>query len=262
MKIMKWTLLDDKTAPIITAEKHINSRHGNENACSLPETCVIFEIGIALRFLESNFETITLFEKLPCFLEDSKCISIRGNKNVCFTRGGYGAPAAVDTLETIRALGVKRIVIVGMCGGFADGINVGNVIVPSKVLCEEGTSFHYFENIEFAEPDMSLFDRAESYFSDKFKVTTNATVTSDSFYRQTFAKEKFWREKGCVGVDMESSALLSVSKYYSLPAVSILLCSDKHPISEQDTEWGWGDKNFKQTRENFIRQSVMFALQL
>lgn len=259
---MKWTLSSDYSAPIITAEKHINSQHGSANICSLPQTCVIFEIGMALRFIESNFQTKTLFEKLPCFLEDSKCISINGNKKVCFTRGGYGAPAAVDTLETIRALGVKRIVIVGMCGSFAENINVSNVIVPKKVLCEEGTSFHYFENIEFAEPDAFLFNKAKSYFSDKFEVSTNFTVTSDAFYRQTFAKEVLWREKGCVGVDMESSALLSVSRYYSIPAVSILLCSDKHPISENDAEWNWGNTNFKGARENFIRQSVMFALQL
>ena len=35
-------------------------------------------------------------------------------------------------------------------------INVGSVIIPNKILCEEGTSFHYLEHIEFAEPDPSL----------------------------------------------------------------------------------------------------------
>lgn len=258
---MNWKLPNDNTTPVITAEKHVNSKHGKMETCSLPETCVIFEIGMALRFIESNFQTITIFEKLPCFLEDSKCISIKGNENVCFTRGGYGAPAAVDTLETIRALGVKRIVIVGMCGGFSDSIHVGSVLIPNKVLCEEGTSFHYFEDIEFIEPDRSLFYNSISYFSNHFEVLTDSAVTSDAFYRQTFAKEAMWREKGCVGVDMESSALLSVSRHYSIPAVSILLCSDKHPISENDASWDWGDTNFKATREKFVRQSVMFALQ-
>ncbi|GKI14520.1 hypothetical protein CE91St44_10050 [Oscillospiraceae bacterium] len=259
---MKWTFSKDNTEPIITAEKHIQSQHGRAGVGPLPQTCVIFEIGMALKFIESNYETIPLFDELPCFLENSKCFMIKGNNDVCFTRGGYGAPAAVDTLETVRALGVKRIVIVGMCGGFADSIDVCNVIVPNKVLCEEGTSYHYFEDIEFAKPDPLLFNKARSYFSGSFNVSTNSTVTSDAFYRQTFYKEAFWREKGCVGVDMESSALLSVSRYYSIPAVSILLCSDKHPLSETDTGWAWGNSNFKETRESFVRQSVKFALQL
>ena len=259
---MKWTPSNDNTAPVITAEKHIHSRHIHADTGSLPQTCVIFEIGMALKLLETSYETVTLFDKLPCFLEDSQCIAIKGNNHVCFTRGGYGAPAAVDTLETIRALGAKRIVIVGMCGGFADNINVCDVIVPNKVFCEEGTSFHYFEDIQFAEPDVFLFNKAKFYFSSKFNVSTSPTVTSDAFYRQTFAKEAYWREKGCVGVDMESSALLSVSRYHSIPAVSILLCSDKHPLSENETAWNWGNADFRKIRENFVKQAVMFALQL
>lgn len=259
---MQWTLSNDQTEPIITAAKHIKSRHVCTNTSSLPETCVIFEMGKALSFIESNFETITLFEELPCFLDSHKCLLIKGNNNVCFTRGGFGAPAAVDTLETVLALGVKRILVVGMCGGFADGIDVGKVVIPDKILCEEGTSYHYFEKIEFAEPDRVLFDQAKAYFFNEFEISTQATVTSDSFYRQTFAKESFWRERGCVGVDMESSALLSVCKYYAIPAVSILLCSDKHPLHENDKGWEWGNINLKKMRENFIKQAVMFAIQL
>lgn len=259
---MKWKLPDDSTAPVITAEEHVKSRHIKKESCMLPETCVIFEIGMALKFVEANFKTITLLETLPCFLEGSVCISIEGHEGVCFTRGGYGAPAAVDTLETVRALGVKCVIVVGMCGGFSDSTNVGNVLIPHKILCEEGTSFHYFDNIEFAEPDRSLYNKGRAYFSNAFEVLTDDAVTSDAFYRQTYAKEAKWREKGCVAVDMESSALLSVSKYYSIPAVSILLCSDKHPLSENDVKWDWGNLGFKETREEFVRQSVNFALQL
>ena len=259
---MNWTLPNDNTAPVITAEKHIHNRYGNTHFDALPKTCVIFEIGMAMDFLESNFQTITLFEKLPCFLEDSRCISIKENETVCFTRGGYGSPAAVDTLETVRALGARRIIVVGMCGGFGEKINVGSVIIPNKILCEEGTSFHYLEHIEFAEPDPALFTKASACFSDRFETSTEPTVTSDAFYRQTYAKEALWREKGCVAVDMESSALLSVSRYYSLPAVSILLCSDRHPVSENSTEWNWGNSSFKEIREQFVRQVVQFALHL
>lgn len=247
---------------VITAEKHIASQHGSSITNRLPKTCVIFEIGMAMEFIENNFETIELLDKLPCFLENPKCIAIKDNPNVCFTRGGYGAPAAVDTLETVKALGVKQVIIVGMCGGFSENINVGDVVIPSRIYSEEGTSQHYFENILFASPDKELFNKAENYFLGTFNLTTNATVTTDAVYRQTLAKEALWRKNGCVGVDMESSALLAVSKYYSIPAVSILLCSDKHPLNENDKSWEWGDINFRETRKNFIRQSVMFALQL
>lgn len=257
---MEWTLRNDVTMPIITAEKHVKSGHGSCNACALPETCVIFEIGMAMNYVEDNFETYTLSERLPCFLENPKCVAIKSNPSVCFTRGGYGAPAAVDTLETVRALGVERVIVVGMCGVFAKDVSVGDVIIPNRILSEEGTTRHYFEKMEFALPDSKLSEKAKSCFQDQFHVWTDATVTSDAVYRQTFAKEAFWRAKGCVGVDMEASALLAVSHYYSTPAVSVLLASDKHPLSEAENHWEWGNENFQEMRKNFIRQSVLFSL--
>lgn len=262
---MNWRLENDNTDAIITSEKLLLSEHGGAKNISnekLPETCVLFEIGVGIRFIEENYETITIIEQLPCFLENPKCIMIKDNLNVCFVRGGYGAPAAVDTLETIRALGVKRIIVVGMFGGFGNDISVGDLVIPNKILSEEGTSHHYFENFEFAIPDKELFEKAQSFFKGKFSMGTDATVTTDAVYRQTFAKEALWREKGCVGVDMESSALLAISKYYSIPAVSLLLCSDKHPIDKNDIQWSWGDVDFREVRKNFIRQVVEFSLKL
>ncbi len=259
---MQWTLPGDDSPPVISAQKHIDSRHGGGRVGALPETCVIFEMGAALGFMEKEYKTVTLYDSLPCFLEKPKCISINGRADVCFTRGGYGAPAAVDTLETVRALGVKRVVVVGMCGGFGENINVCGVIVPHKVLCEEGTSHHYFECVDSVAPDEALFKKAKAYFSEEFDVSEEPTVTSDAFYRQTFNKEALWREKGCVGVDMESSALLSVCRYYSMPAVTILLCSDKHPMTVDARDWSWGNADFRATREAFMRKSVAFALQI
>ncbi len=258
--MMKWTLANDRTSPVITAERHIHSPHGSASEIILPNTCVIFEMGKAMSYLKTHYDTTVLVERLPCFIADSACISLKGNENLCFVHGGYGAPAAVDLLETILALGVQQVIVAGMCGGFGVNIQVGDVVIPQRILCEEGTSHHYYEEIEYAVADQSLFNHAVSGFADKFTVISADTVTTDSFYRQTYAKEAYWREKGCVGVDLESSALLAVGRYYSIPAVSILLCSDKHPLSETQAGWTWGNADFSATRQDYIRQVVQFAL--
>jgi purine-nucleoside phosphorylase len=258
---MNWFYVNDNTLPIISAKKHVNSSHGNCNIEKLPDTCVIFEIGMALHHIESTYKTKTLIEKLPCFLENPKCIVIDGYDNVCFTRGGYGAPAAVDTLETIHALGVKKVVVIGMCGVFSNQVDVGDVIIPHKILSEEGTSHHYFANHKYSEPNKQLFENAVEFFKDEFNTLTDAIVTSDAVYRQTFLKEALWREEDCVAVDMESSALLAVSKYYDIPAVSILLASDKHPISDKDVDWSWGNNDFEMIRSKFVDKCVTFSLE-
>lgn len=84
---------------------------------------------------------------------------------------------------------------------------------------------------------------------------------SAHYGRKAYWKQPRRRESGCAGVDMETSALLSVSQYYSMPAVAVLLCSDKHPVSENAGDWTWGETSFKELRENFVRQTVKFASQ-
>ena len=57
----------------------------------------------------------------------------------------------MDTIETLAVLGVKRVVTVGMCGGFSEQVAVGDILVPDKAFVEEGTSLHYYEQIDFAQ---------------------------------------------------------------------------------------------------------------
>lgn len=253
-----WYQPEDNTSPVITAREHVRSIHGGASKL-LPETCVIFEIGMAMRYLQKHFSTRVLAKRLPCFLENPSCLALRQNDRVCFTQGGYGAPAAVDTLETLHALGVRRVILAGMCGVFAPEIEVGDVLIPYRVLSEEGTSRHYTENVRFAVPHQALFHSAANFFEQRFRVHTHATVTSDAVYRQTFYKEALWREQGCVGVDMEASAILTVSFSYGIPAVCILLASDRHPLSPQEKKWDWGAPDFAEIRKSFVEQVVTFA---
>ena len=58
-------------------------------------------------------------------------------------------------------------------------------------------------------------------------------------YRQTFRKEQLWRERGAVGVDMETSAVFSVSQYLGLRAAALLMASDLHPSSPDAPKWQW-----------------------
>lgn len=64
-------------------------------------------------------------------------------------------------------------------------------------------------------------------------------ISTDAVYRQTFYKERLWREKGAVGVDMETSALFSVGSCLGLQTASILIASDRHPLTEDGAGWEW-----------------------
>lgn len=228
-----WRLLNDQSDPIIKAKDQINSAH-RECHLKLPETAIVFFMSKGVEYLCETCRAKLLPELFPRFL--NRCpIWVIEDDNVCFLDGGRGAPQACDTVETLAALGVKNIIAVGMCGAFDPRVEVGQIIAPSMAFVEEGTSLHYYQSIEYSAPDGELLDIAAS----QSQVSVYPIVSTDAVYRQTFEKERHWREKGAAAVDMETSAVFSVSRYLGLKAVGLLMISDVHPIHPGDPKWDW-----------------------
>ena len=228
-----WCLLNDQSDPIIKAKDQINSAHRECNL-NLPETAIVFFMSKGVEYLCENYEAKKYPELFPRFLNRCPIWEIEDDK-ICFLDGGRSAPQACDTVETLAALGVKNLIAVGMCGAFDPRVEAGQIIAPNLAFVEEGTSLHYYQSIECSTPDGKLLDIAAS----QLQVSTYPIVSTDAVYRQTFEKERLWREKGAVGVDMEMSVVFSVSRYLGLKAVGLLMISDIHPLNPGDPKWEW-----------------------
>ncbi len=248
-----WYFPEDKTAPVFTAENHIRRHYPPGQCPQLPEKTVLFCLGKGLPVLQERFETETVLEKLTGFITHTPVYRVKGYGGVCFLHGGYGAPQAATTLESFHALGVREVLLVGLCGAFAEGLQVGDVVVPPSILSEEGTSRHYLEDPGFipvprpqGKPALEDFLRGKG-----FTVTEQDTVTTDAPYRQTFYKEALWRGQGCVGVDMEASAVMALCGYYGMKGTVALMASDKHPLHGGDKPWVWGSVDYNALRDDF-----------
>ena len=228
-----WCYKDDHSAPTITAQAQINSAHRGCHL-QLPGTAIIFFMGKCIDYIREKYHARELPEPFPRFLNHCPVWEI-SEYQLCFLDGGRGAPQACDTVETLAALGVRNILAVGMFGAFDPRINPGEVITPEKVFVEEGTSLHYYDSIEFSQPDAELLQIC----SNGLQIRTYPIVSTDAVYRQTFFKEQLWRDKGAVGVDMETSAVFSVSRYLGLRTAAILMASDLHPLDPGDSKWEW-----------------------
>lgn len=143
-----WCLPKDDSKAVITAQDQIHSAH-RECHLQLPETAILFFMGKATDYLISQYNATELPEPLPRFLNSCPIWEI-GKFQLCFADGGRGAPQAVDTIETLAALGVRNIISVGMCGAYDEVVHVGEIIAPQKAFVEEGTSLHYYEDIEYS----------------------------------------------------------------------------------------------------------------
>lgn len=247
-----WKYKEDNTKPILTVQAHLSSEH--KSVCdNLPETAILFYMHSGVDYTKLKYKTKLIAKRFPRFLYACPIYRFK-DSNVCFLDGGRGAPQAVDTLETLAALGVKNIITVGMFGAFGESVDSGDIIIPSKAFVEEGTSLHYYESIDYSEPSETLMTKASEALDG---AKTLPIVTTDAVYRQTFYKEALWREKGAVGVDMETSALYSVGKLLGVNVVSILIASDKHPLKEGDVAWKWTMTN--KTRYAFFDKCICFA---
>lgn len=249
-----WCLSNDHSKAVITAAEQINRAH-RECHLDLPETAMVFFMSRGTDYLIAHYDTEEMTESFPRFL--NRCpIWITKDFNICFLDGGRGAPQAVDTVETLAALGVKNVIAVGMCGAYVENVRVGEVIAPRKAFVEEGTSLHYYESIEASYPDSTLLNMATSLFNiENFPI-----VSTDAVYRQTFDKEQLWREKGAVGVDMETSAVFSVAQYLGLNAVALLMVSDIHPIKPDAPKWEW--HMTREMKNHLAELGITFAKKL
>lgn len=246
-----WKYSEDNTKPILTVNAHLSSEH--KSVCDkLPETAILFYMHSGVEYTKLKYKTKLIAKRFPRFLYACPIYKFK-ESNICFLDGGRGAPQAVDTLETLVALGVKNIITIGMFGAFGENVESGDIVIPCKAFVEEGTSLHYYESIEYAEPSKELLEKA----SEMINVKVLPIVSTDAIYRQTFFKENLWREKGAVGVDMETSALYSIGKLLGVNVISMLIASDKHPVKEGDSVWKWTMTN--KTRYEFFDKCIRFA---
>lgn len=259
---MSWFFSEDHTLPVIGAEAQIRSKYPETGIVPLPPRAVVFCLGKGLPVLEENFATHLILEQLPGFITHSRVLGMKGFPEVCFLHGGYGGPQIACAVETLRVLGVKELFLVGLCGGFGEDTQVGDVLVPERVWSEEGVSRHYIETPGFAKVNSPApLEELVSFFQKQgFRAALKNTVTTDAVYRQTYYKEALWREMGCHGVDMEASAFVNLCNYYGLKSSVALMVSDRHPLHQGDPPWGWGGLDFQELRDRFIVACIKYGI--
>ena len=254
-----WCFPEDRTAPVIDPERHIAAKYPPGQVPRLPEWAIVFFLGKGLPELERLYPTRVQLEELPGFITHSRVLGVAGEEGVCFLHGGYGAPQAACTMETLRVLGVRKTLLVGLCGGFGKETAVGDVFLPGRIWSEEGTSRHYFPEGGFAETDApSGLEERLRY--EGLRVRREPIVTTDAVYRQTFFKEAKWRDLGCAAVDMEASAAANVCRFRGMRCAAALMVSDRHPLAPDEPAWAWGSEDLPDRRERFLRACIEYAL--
>lgn len=139
-----------------------------------------------------------------------------------------GAPQAVMAMEKMIALGVRRFWVLGWCGSLRQDLKIGDLLVPTEAISEEGTSRHY--PVEGNDPRSTgslnaLIEKTLEKKGMHFK--TGAVWTTDAPYRETPSKVRAYGGMGVLAVDMEMSALMTVSSFRGVSLAGLLVVSDE-----------------------------------
>ena len=159
-----------------------------------------------------------------------------------------GAPYATMLFETLIAWGVEKIIFFGWCGAISHDVKIGDVIIPTGAVIDEGTSKHYDQEDGVSRPSSYILKNTkEALKKGGLSFHEGIVWSTDAIYRETCEKVIYYQEKDILAVEMELSALFTVGKFRNVQMGGILIVSDE--LSTLTWRPGFREQRFKESRE-------------
>jgi len=155
-------------------------------------------------------------------------------KTVMVMSTGMGGPSTAIAVEELALTGIHTCIRVGTCGGMAEPVIGGDVVVATGAIRQDGTSKEYVP-IEF--PAIADLDVTNALVAaaKNLGLTYHAGVVQckDSFYGQHSPdrmpigyelndKWSAWVKAGCLASEMESATLYIVGQILGLKTGCVL----------------------------------------
>jgi uridine phosphorylase len=147
---------------------------------------------------------------------------------------GIGAPAVAAAVDTLAALGTRRFLNLGAAGGLQPDARVGELVVCSSAVRDEGLSHHYLAPARYASPSARLTDALRERLAAAGRAfTVGPTWTIDAPFRETVEELRHYRDEGVLTVEMEAAAVFAVAELRGFEAAAAFVLSDVL----SDVEW-------------------------
>jgi uridine phosphorylase len=182
-----------------------------------------------------------------------------GGRRLAVMHPGVGAPAAVARFERAIALGCRKFVVCGGAGVLDGSIKVGDIVVPSSAIRDEGASYHYLRPAREVAPTSRALSAIEAVLSENHhEYVRGKTWTTDAVYRETRQRVNRRKREGCVVVDMEAAAFFAVARFRHVECAQILYGGDSLAGRRWDPR-GW---NRHAMRERLFHLAAQACLRL
>ncbi len=154
---------------------------------------------------------------------------------ISVTSTGIGSPSAAIALEELARIGVDTFIRVGSCGAIQEQMAVGDLVISTGGVRQEGTSSDYIRQdypaVAHEEVVSALVAAAERL---DFAYHVGITMSSDSFYTgqgrvgydgydpnvsESLIEEL--RQANVKNIEMEAAALMTLANVYGLRAGAV-----------------------------------------
>jgi uridine phosphorylase len=183
-----------------------------------------------------------------------------GGKRIGVFQPGVGAPQAAGLMEEVIARGCRKFIACGGAGVLDRNIDVGKILIPTAAVRDEGTSFHYLPPGREVQANEEVVAIMEAVLQEQgFQYLKVKTWTTDAPYRETPEKVKLRKAEGCLTVEMETAAFLSIAQFRDVRFGQLLYGGDDVSGSNWDARQ-WQRK--KGVREKLFRLAVDICINL
>jgi uridine phosphorylase len=173
------------------------------------------------------------------------------NQRLAFFHPGIGAPLAAGLLEEVIAFGCRKFIACGGCGVLEKDIAVGNLIVVSGAIRDEGVSYHYLPlGREVIANKVAVNTLTKILREREIPYRVGKTWTIDAPYRETPNKISKRIEEGCLTVEMEAAGMMAVAQFREVILGQVLYGGDD--LSDQE----WNNRAWQSRDE--IRDSLFW----
>jgi uridine phosphorylase len=210
--------------PIVTAEKYIEykKKNGHLKEFSPPEVILVCYQQSTLKNLLEHHPNIKLSDAFDnLYLLENSSVGILGG-------WGVGAPALAFKMECLIALGTRKFVAIGTAGSLMRKHQIGEFIIASKALAEDGVAQHYLEEERFAVVNEQLLSHWEEFSKQHtlphFHLT--GAWSFSAMFKETPADLLRVTKQGCDVVEMEAATLYAIGKQKSVQTLSLFVISD------------------------------------
>lgn len=148
--------------------------------------------------------------------------------DVSLVNFSIGSPTAALIIETLSVIEPTAVLLLGMCGGLHRSLKVGDFILPTAAIRDEGASRHFMPPQVPALPTFKIQKFVSQIIVENgYDYRTGVVHTTD--YRFWEFDQKFRAnlyEERALGIDMETATLFVTGFASKVPIGALLLVSD------------------------------------